>query len=73
MRYRDLVRITRRELKSCAKREAPEWLKGYAKESMAKADFFHVRRRSSSCAVRSRAMNELLQLGDMLRYWRQWS
>lgn len=73
MRYRDLVRITRRELKVCVKRDAPEWLKGYAKESMAKADFFHVRRRCGSCSARGRAMNELLQLGDMLRYWQRYT
>ena len=73
MRYRDLVRRTKRELKVCMKRGAPDWLSGYANESMAKADYFHVRRLSQSCSVRSRAMNELLQLGDMLRYWRRWS
>ena len=73
MRYRDLVRITRRELKVCVKRDAPEWLKGYAKESMAKADFLHARRRSRSCSAQVRAMNELLQLGDMLRYWQRYT
>ena len=73
MRYRNLVRKTKRELKACMRRGAPEWLSGYAKESMAKADYFHARRLSQSCSVRSRAMNELLQIGDLLRYWQRWS
>lgn len=71
MRYRELVGKTASELKACIKAGAPEWLVGYAKASMAKADYFHSRRRNAACPARSRAMNELLQLGDMLRYWRR--
>lgn len=73
MRYRDLVRKTANELKACTKAGAPEWLVGYAKASMAKADYFHSRRRSATCPARTRAMNELLQLGDVLRYWERWA
>lgn len=73
MRYRDLSRETLSDLKSCIKAGAPEWLVGYAKASMAKADYFHSRRLSATCSARTRAMNELLQLGDMLRYWKRWA
>ena len=70
MRYRDLTRKTEIELKACIKAGAPEWLAGYAKASMAKADYHHARRRSRTCPERVKAMSELLQLGDMLRYWK---
>lgn len=73
MRYRDLVGKTASELKTCTKAGAPEWLVGYAKASMDKADYFHSRRRSATCPARTRAMNELLQLGDVLRYWQRWA
>lgn len=73
MRYRDLTRKTAIELKACIKAGAPEWLAGYAKASMAKADYHHARRRSRTCLERAKAMSELLQLGDMLRYWRRCS
>ena len=72
MRYRDLSRKTANELKACIEAGAPEWLAGYAKASMAKADHYHGVRRSITCPLRTRAMNELLQLGDVLRYWRRW-
>jgi len=70
MRYRELMRKTAIELKACIKAGAPEWLVGYAEASMAKADHYHGRRRSRACPLRARAMSELLQLGDMLRYWK---
>ena len=73
MRYRDLLRKTVADLKTCIKAGAPEWLVGYAKASMAKADYYHGRRRGRTCPLRARAMNELLQLGDMLRYWKRWA
>lgn len=72
MRYRDLSRQTSSDLKVCIKAGAPEWLAGYAKASMAKADYYHGKRRSIACPLRSRAMNELLQLGDLLRHWKRW-
>ena len=71
MRYRDLLRKTTSDLKACIKAGAPEWLVGYAKASVAKAGYFHAGRRTGACALRMRAMNELLQLGDMLRYWKR--
>ena len=70
MRYRDLLRKTKNDLKACVEVGAPEWLVSYAKASMAKASYFHAGRRTGACALRMRAMNELLQLGDMLRYWK---
>lgn len=73
MRYRDLSRKTASELKACVKAGAPEWLVGYAKASMAKAGHYHAGRRSITCPLRTRAMNELLQLGDVLRYWKRWA
>lgn len=73
MRYRDLTRKTAIELKGCIKAGAPEWLAGYAKASMTKADYYHGRRLNSTCPLRTRAMNELLQLGDVLRYWKRWA
>ena len=73
MRYRDLTRKTAIELKACIKAGAPEWLAGYANASMAKADYYHGRRLNSTCPLRTRAMNELLQLGDVLRHWKRWA
>ncbi len=73
MRYRDLARKTTCDLKACIKAGAPDWLAGYARASMTKADYFHARRRNSTCPLRARAMNELLQLGDVLRYWKRWA
>ena len=73
MRYRDLFRRTASDLKACIKSGAPQWLIGYAKASMTKADYYHARRRNSTCPLRARAMNELLQLGDVLRHWRRWA
>lgn len=69
MRYRDLLRKTASDLKDCAKSGAPEWLVGYAEASMDKANYHHARRRSAACAARSNAVNELLHLSDVLRYW----
>ena len=69
MRYRELTRKVLRDLKVCIKAGAPEWLVGYAKASMAKADYFHSRRRSVTCSSRSLAMGELLRLGDVLRHY----
>ena len=73
MRYRDLLRKTAADLKTCIKADAPEWLVGYAKASMAKAAHYHGARRNIACPLRARAMNELLQLGEMLRYWKRWA
>ncbi|OEC58396.1 hypothetical protein [Pseudomonas sp. AP42] len=73
MRYRELVRKTTSDLSACVKAGVPEWLAGYAKASMAKADYYHARRRSRTCPLRARAMNELLQLSDVLRHWRRWA
>ncbi|MNP00601.1 hypothetical protein D3C76_923930 [compost metagenome] len=73
MRYRDLLRKTASDLKHCIKSDAPEWLVGYARVSMAKANHYHSRRRGLTCPLRARAMSELLQLGDMLRYWKRWA
>ena len=73
MRYRYLTRKTAGDLKACIKAGLPDWMAGYAKASMAKADHYHAARRSITCPLRARAMNELLQLGDMLRYWKRWA
>lgn len=73
MRYRDLLRKTTHDLRDCIKAGAPEWVAGYAKASMTKADYYHGRRRSRTCPLRARAMNELLQLGDVLLYWKWWA
>lgn len=73
MRYRELSRKTASDLKACIKAGAPDWLAGYAKASMAKAHQYHGARRSITCPLRARAMNELLQLGDILRYWKRWA
>ncbi len=71
MRYRDLLRKTTSDLKACIKAGAPDWLVGYAKASVDKANYFHERRLYAACPLRMRAINELLQLGDMLRHWKR--
>ena len=67
--YRDLVRRARRKLKECIKADAPDWLVGYAEASIHKADYFHAKRRCASCPSRIRAVNEVLQLQDVLRHY----
>ena len=67
--YRDLVRHSQRQVKASVKASAPEWLIGYAESSIRKANFFHARRRSLTCPLRSRAVNELLQLDDVLSHY----
>jgi hypothetical protein len=70
MRYRDLLRQLKRQLASCEKSGAPDWLVSYAKHSIAKANYFYERRRGHSCSARAKAVNQLLQLGDVLRHWK---
>lgn len=69
MRYRDLVRSATKKVKACRKHDAPEWLLEYAKASMSKADYFFARRRGVYCRLRCRAMDQLLQLLDVLRHY----
>lgn len=69
MRYLDLMRAVNRKVKACQKRGAPDWLVSYAESSKRRADFFFCRRKGPCCPRRSRAMEQLLQLMDVLRHF----